>query len=119
MTSRRRDPYDRALTAATKRLERAMKEQDRCREKNQTLADEIPRLQQIIAVLSSKPSPMSIPPPSTDPIPVPGIPGGVPAHLERYLKGMMRGAAVAPAQTVQPESIDDDLPPISGDPVLE
>jgi len=131
MTRKRRDPYERALNAAIKSLQRAIKQRNWCEDKLKALMEEIPRLEQIIAVLGTKqPYPASLesipvgevpnlkdaPPP---PLVHPGLPGGVPAHLEKYLRQVIRPPA---AQTVEPPSApdeEDNLPAIPGDPILE
>jgi hypothetical protein len=118
--SRSRDPYERAYNAAVKRRDKAIAERDKCEARYRALVEEIPRLEQIIAVLSAKPSgtPTALAPPQashTGPLPCPGLPMGIPAHLEKFLRPVIR-----PTEPEKPkEDDDDDLPPIPGEPVLE
>ena len=130
MTRKRRDPYERALNAAVKRLEKARQEQDRCTFRLSQLGEEIPRLEQIIAVLGTKQ-----PYPATESIPVgevpnlkdapppplthPGLPGGVPAHLEKYLRRVIHPPAAQTAELPPAPDEEDNLPAIPGDPILE
>ena len=131
MTRKRRDPYERALNAAKKRLEKAAQEQTKCEDRLKALGDEIPRLAQIIAVLGTKqPYPATLesipvgevpnlkdaPPP---PLSHPGLPGGVPAHLEKYLRQVIRPPAAQTAELPPAPDEEDNLPAIPGEPILE
>jgi hypothetical protein len=123
MTKRTRDPYERAFNAAVKRRERAVLEKAKTEEKLRALNEEIPRLEGIISVLSGEPTSTPVIAeqqfPSETPLRHPGLPGGIPAHLQRYLKPIISRTAPLPVLQIETAPIDDDLPNIPGEPVLE
>lgn len=106
----RRDPYSRALDTASARLERAISEREKCKEKLASLDQEIPYLEGIIRTLN--------PPQETEEQRLSrniyengkGVPY-VPPHLKRFLH--RNAPVVAPTQAPpapqEIESEDDTL----------
>lgn len=129
----RRDPYQRALEAAQKRLVKARAEQQRCIEKLQALVAEIPHLEEIVRVHGGKASQEQVNkmPLEGDtvylkqPEPTPGIrPEAlkvVPPHLMRFIQPSMAGIGSIPNHTPPgpPQVADDDLPEPAGQELVE
>lgn len=126
----RRDPYQRALEAAQKRLVRARTEQQRCIEKLQALVAEIPHLEEIVRVhggqLPQWGRVANVPIVGATPIiERPGIrPEAmkvVPPHLMRFIQPSMVGIGSIPNNTPPgpPQVADDDLPEPAGQELVE
>lgn len=127
----RRDPYQRALEAAQKRLVRARAEQQRCIEKLQALVAEIPHLEEIVRVHGGLPpqKQLRVEDVHLDPnAPIVERPGirpealkVVPPHLMRFIQPSMAGIGSIPNNTPPgpPQVADDDLPEPAGQELVE
>jgi hypothetical protein len=117
----RRNPYDRALATAEKRLIKAVEEQSKCRTKLDDLNKEIPKLQEIIGVLGEKESSAKFSRiSSTNGYSNQTNSTEVPKDIEKHLPPIdLTGIGSVPKSGKKITIEEENLPDPDGEPVLE
>lgn len=117
----RRDPFEKALSSAQNRLERAVAEMTKCQTRINILSVEIPKLQRIIGALSPAPKPPDRPTAvHVSEVGKVDLKTPIPTGLEKYLQPIdLTGMGSTPAGAEEPPQADDAfLPEAEGKEVI-